>query len=1818
MLDIDNIQIDGIDNIRDFLNKYGASTWKEKGKTRTSTADLISAISDAIDEGDISADGVIIKNIYDEGAHGGKKGTLLANDYITFKSNQFKNADNTNPTNSKDIRYSIENKKDLLAQHNLTEDKLKGVLDLGGFPVPSIAITNQPHTGFGDISVIFNKDTIDPSNTKNEVYDRDVWSPTFPQVDYVIDTNLSEDIAKNLGLKEWELNDYAEDANNPNDLVSKLLRNKKEIIDKFIEDNKLKYETKYRDQDITKWYNKQDSVKEFIKNNNVDIDSFINDSDLRNKYYEVLRNEFNKDNDEIEAINKQIENIEYRANNDSQWLRDSTLKNDFETINGKSTVVDDYETNKEKYKIAKENGIEDYLKAQINPMFGERGIRNDRDTFKPDGSRRSFWQLHDQYNLENLVRALTNKDTVGSQNSFMTGFGKINAQMSQKFNSIEEIKSAENRLMSDEDNENIEKYRDILGDDISDLSDYYKHEDSFGMQGFTNASESLFDLAKSGDLTEDNFKKILEENVIDSNKVPKELINKIIDDLNNLKELGTDYFEAKPQRAVGLDEVKALVVPSDIDADLKQQLLDKGLNVIEYDRNKEGDREAKINALEDLKFSNELGGAWRSFLDKYIKGQNNKGETLKQIRVPQMSLNEFTDIVDKANIPTEYKDMLKETVLTEDFKRTKQSFEDFKNEIHQMEQAYSETLTEKPKVPGKKEKVKELYKYKNAKGDYDTKYFDNAYKLVPQTRAGNITINNWLNVAKQMGTAMAKLSDEQISEIGARSWFDNEPYRQLASADKKNWSRSGSGFATDNGTVFNLTTWVDTIQKSAEEQRNKFSLENKKEEIKVPKAEPVKETTPEAKSEFDEDLEAFKEETRLVSEKGKGRKHYKTYSQVADLSQKDRNTAKKLFNTERYIPISNNRTLENANSRINRIGIDDLYNDYNERISKGEEMTLDDIGTMERMIQIYSDAKDHKKVNELMQNVAILGTELGQRVQALSIIKRATPEGQLRTLQRLIQRTNAKEGTDIKLTDAQVEKILNSNDSKETEANVTKVVEELAQQTKVTMKDEIRAWRYLSMLGNPRTHIRNIVGNVFMDGLQVAKNKVAGVGQDFAGIFNKNLEKTSSLRMANSDQRAFAKEDAFKMIDYIDGKMDLEQLLQKERRTSKIKPLNAIEKFNSNLLENEDAFFLQKAYKQAMQSYMSANKLSSEDLRNDDKKLQRARQYAIDQAQQATFHQYNALANSLNQIEQKGGVGGALVSAILPFKKTPMNIAKTGLEYSPAGIATSVGGTIKDIASTKKNLDKQLKNGDLTKQEYNYKVSDMVNKRIDQMAKGLTGTSIAVLGYALANMGIIKGTNKDDEDEFDSSLGKQEFSVQIGDNTYSLDWLAPTAIPLFVGANIAETIEKAQNGEEVDGINAIATSILQSLEPMTEMSMLQGVASALSSYEQDSSSKLFDIGASALTSYASQFIPTALGQVTKTIDPTVRDTSSTKKGLEGKLDRLKNQTMSKIPGLSEQLPAKKDVWGEDKQRNENPILRLLENAVVPYNREKIIEDATTEELKQVYEDSGEKVFPGTPNKSITINKEKYDLNNKEYNESKALYGKTAKSILDKMLTSSDFKKLSDEEKVKAIKSVYDYSKEVIKEKVGKDNNNPYESQQLNAVKGLTNVAEKAKYFTYKAITSKDDLKDNDKKKLLKDSNLDNKSKEAIYSSTLGKSDKVYNNIKQLDNKFDINAYLDYKMQDFKSDEDESSDITGKVVSGSKKDKVINYINNSNLSDVSKMYLYGTSYKLSNSEQNYLTDYFNSHNFTDEQIKEFIKGLASSNYVEYKDGSIRWK
>lgn len=952
---------------------------------------------------------------------------------------------------------------------------------------------------------------------------------------------------------------------------------------------------------------------------------------------------------------------------------------------------------------------------------------------------------------------------------------------------------------------------------------------------------------------------------------------------------------------------------------------------------------------------------------------------------------------------------------------------------------------------------------------------------------------------------------------------------------------------------------------------------------------------------------------------GKQRKYYKSVMESEQVGEIGKQSANSLLEKDTYKPISNIDTLATANENISRNGVDNIYIAFRNKMNSNERITLQDIATGERLIQIFSQNGDYEKVNGLIQDVAMIGTELGQNVQALSLIKTMSPEGQLIYLQKVVERTNIKENADLKVSNDMSRRILEAKNETELENIMTDIAVELGEKLPITMGDKVRSWRYLSMLGNPKTHIKNLGANVAMNITQQTKNKVAGAMEDVVGIFNKDLERTKTLRPANQDQKSFAKQDAEYMKDKIDGggKYDIKNIIESYKRQFDNDTLNAIAEFNSDMLELEDNIFLKKAYQQAMQNYMSANKLSSSDMQNSNV-LQKAREYASYQAQEATFHQFSELAKRLTEIENKGGIAGKTLEAVIPFKKTPINIAKSGIEYSPIGLAKSLTYDIVQLNKKAKDYKTKLEKGFISEAEYKTGTSQLVTKTIDDMAKGLTGTSLALLGYALKDMGILKAGNDGEDDEFREKLGDQEYAIKIGDNTYTLDWVSPSAIPMFMGATVHDLIHSEEE-DNFNTLNSLMTSSAKALEPMTEMSMLQGLTSAISSYEQGSSNMLFDLGASAISSYMGQFVPTALGQVAKTIDDKERDTSSTKKGLAKKVDQFKKQQMAKIPLVSKMLPVRKDVWGNEKTRDSNVLVRAYEVGLAPYNRKKVVEDYTEKELLKVFENTGEKaVLPGIPNKDITINKQKYRLTAGEYNKAKETFGKTSKSMLDSLVKTKEYKNLTDEQKAEAINNIYSYAKEKIKVDYAKNKKQKVETTSTyDILKELKNPSNQSEYLTYSSKI-KGIEKDKEKKQILSDANYSETTKVAIYKNTLGKKDELYNSILSKDN-ININEYLRYKLQEFESDKEDDGTEQGKSIKGSRPKKVYEYVNNMNITKQQKLAILGTQYKLSyKDERMELFNYINNISVDTKEDRLEIFRKYEKNFVIYKDGTMSLK
>lgn len=572
-----------------------------------------------------------------------------------------------------------------------------------------------------------------------------------------------------------------------------------------------------------------------------------------------------------------------------------------------------------------------------------------------------------------------------------------------------------------------------------------------------------------------------------------------------------------------------------------------------------------------------------------------------------------------------------------------------------------------------------------------------------------------------------------------------------------------------------------------------------------------------------------------------------------------------------------------------------------------------------------------------------------------------------------------------------------------------------------TFGDKMESIRYLSMLGNTRTHARNVLGNVSMGVVTRAKDNVSGVMQLALPKDQRTKAVGTTLTADGRKMVDLAKEygqNKMYSVLYNDGKFNAESGLRAAQDTFTSKPGKVIQKaadINSALLEKEDNIFLTSAFGNAMASQLKARGYDSSVFTATDAKSKQAlvdaAATALRDAKEATFHEDNFLSTALKNYQNdiKGhGVGGKILWAVgegvLPFKKTPLNIAKNAMEYN------IVGGTVEAA--------------------YRYATGASSADVIDAAAKGLTGTALMGIGGILAYNGLLNGSKSGDDraDAFNEMTGKQEYSINIpGKGTYTIDWASPASVPLLMGAEIAN--EWQNGGLSVTKFLDAARKIGN---PILETTMLQGLNDTLDSVSYaDSNDKLATLLGGTLGSYAQQYVPTALGQIARTIDPLRRSTYG---GGDSKTERDTNYAIrkaeNKIPGLSMNNEPYIDQWGREEasldgtdDSAEGMFLRGAYNMLSPgyVSAENIT--PVDEYLQELYGSTNDShVYPEKASSKITVDSDDYYMTPEEKTEYAKTSGQTAYDLIDELQQNSMFLQLPEDQQSALVQDAYTVAK----------------------------------------------------------------------------------------------------------------------------------------------------------------------------------------------------
>lgn len=556
--------------------------------------------------------------------------------------------------NQKETKFSlkapVEETDKLLALHNKDENSILAAIKLGGLPMPSIAIVKarDGHTKYGPISLVFSKDTIDPQLFRaNKVYGGDAWTPTAPRVDYPVNSKKASQV-------EHELHRLAGDVSVAGGIFGNSAALRSEGIDDTSTRSTAELAEKLASTDTVRAAYLADQGKslEPVKMDKV-WDKFGNDTLQKvvdrlgvNTLAEIEANletgESVKDalgeNAEVirdilrDYYREQGEPMLRRMAVKRHWTdaeinerRQTRIDNSMDGVSifaledivrhawdmyqdGGATKgeIDRMATSDALRSAVDDHAVEEWIAGKLDGLLGEAGIYNGKDPYTPSGNLRSFSQLHYAYTLENIVKAMKEGQEERGGNTWGASAKTLQSVATPEYRSIQEIKADSGRLGMDEGAEyeaKLQAIDDQIGSIITKIKQGNKaHSDNSFVE--SDIIGSILMETSKGKRTVDAIVRAFSK---EGYKISSQTAQDIQAVYQAAAEMPTGYFEAKPQRAVGFDEVLAAVIPDDSSKKLRDGLEQAGVRMLEYKTGDDADRLAKINSVDDARFSLKAG-----------------------------------------------------------------------------------------------------------------------------------------------------------------------------------------------------------------------------------------------------------------------------------------------------------------------------------------------------------------------------------------------------------------------------------------------------------------------------------------------------------------------------------------------------------------------------------------------------------------------------------------------------------------------------------------------------------------------------------------------------------------------------------------------------------------------------------------------------------------------------------------------------------------------------------------------------------------------------------------------------------------------------------------------------------------------------------------------------------------------------------------------------------------------------------------------------------------------------------------------------------
>lgn len=678
-----------------------------------------------------------------------------------------------------------------------------------------------------------------------------------------------------------------------------------------------------------------------------------------------------------------------------------------------------------------------------------------------------------------------------------------------------------------------------------------------------------------------------------------------------------------------------------------------------------------------------------------------------------------------------------------------------------------------------------------------------------------------------------------------------------------------------------------------------------------------------------------------------------------------------------------------------------------------------------------------------------LATNSGRATQIFSVFQRMTPDSQCMVLEKEVKLFAEKEKAkghvpkdyvpavdpglmkDYRKAAEAVKKAKTEEAKKEAMEQLSFIQESVyqAEAAKMpgTFKAKWDAWRYMCMLGNMKTQVRNVGGNLAFRPYKDVKDAI-GAGLERAFIRDQSKRTKAVLTFSEEDRqlRAWAKGDA--KSEAVHDALKYSAKLGDDVSASKLeehmqvfdtKALEAVRKFVAKVPGETDLLFKNGHYERSLAGFLKARGYTAADLQQGvvkDAVLNEARSYAIQEAMKATFNDCNAFSDYMSSIGRNpvhkdnpaAKVMNVVGEAVLPFRRTPANIVVRFEEYSPLG-----------LINTAVKAAKHIRNGDVSAASV-----------IDSLASSVTGSGAMVLGFLLAKgIGGFKITGSlDDEDEL--RQGHQEYAVEFSlggqEYSYKIDWAAPANLPLFVGANLYNLLADAsEENADVSKLTSFLYSTGTMFEPMLSLSCLSSLSDLFETGKYNEGNPLYAVAAQAATSYLTQGIPSLAKQTVQAFQKNKQTTfANSEDPLLRDLERTAAAT-GIVPTLKTDAI---DAWGRVDNQGIG-IVRALNAFLNPGTLKQIDNSALEQEVSRLNDSQPDSVSPPDTPKSISYTNaagekiSNHRLTEEEYSTLAAVQGQTAKKILDEVLESDTYAAMTDQQKASVFRYVYDYARE---------------------------------------------------------------------------------------------------------------------------------------------------------------------------------------------------